>query len=131
MMIKRSLIALSCLALLAGCGGGGGGESAADVANDYVKAQSQGDFGRVCELFSDQLRQQLGGSNCVRFLQEQSSGIARRQLDVASVNENGDQATVKLRTAGESGGGVNLQISLARQNGDWRVTSIGGAGGAK
>jgi hypothetical protein len=45
------------------------------------------------------------------------------------VSETGDRATARLTTAGEAGASVNLMISLARQDDDWRITSVGAAEG--
>lgn len=124
--IRLAVIAAACAAALAGCGGGGG--SADDVAQSYVEARNGQDFKQVCELLSDQFREQLGGDACARFIAEQSSGIPRRQLKVISVSETGDRATALLETIGESGRRTNLKLSLARQEGDWRITSVGEAG---
>jgi hypothetical protein len=121
-----SIVAVSA-ALLAGCGGDDGGESARDVAQSYVDAQTSKDFERVCALLSDQLRRQLGGDDCPALLEEQSSGLPRRRFKLVSVNEDGDRATASLKTRGESGKPVKLQISLEREDGDWRVTGVGGA----
>jgi hypothetical protein len=126
--VRLAVIAVACAPVLAGCGGGDE-QGASDVAQSYVEAQNQRNFEQVCALFSDQLRQQLGGDKCPGFLDEQSSGIARRQIKVVSVSEAGDRASARLETAGESGAPVNLMISLARQDDDWRITSVGGAGG--
>jgi hypothetical protein len=126
--VRLAVIAVACAPVLAGCGGGDG-QGASDVAQSYVEAQNQRNFEQVCALFSDQLRQQLGGDKCPGFLDEQSSGIARRQIKVVSVSETGDRATARLETAGESGASVSLMISLARQDDDWRITSVGAAGG--
>lgn len=64
--------------LIPGCGGGGGSnqQSARDVAQAYVNARNQGDAAKVCELYSEQLIQSLKTSNCVAFVQEQTSGTA-------------------------------------------------------
>lgn len=124
--IRPAVIAAACAAALGGCGGGGG--SADDVAQSYVDARNGQDFQQVCELLSDQFREQLGGDNCARYIAEQSSGIPRRQIKVISVSATGDRATALLKTSGESGAPTNLKLSLARQDGDWRITSVGGAG---
>jgi hypothetical protein len=126
----RRLLSVGALVavILAGCGGSDDSAgSAENVVESYVDAQSARDFQQVCELFSDQFRQQFRGASCAGFLEEQSSGIPRRQFKVVSVTENGDQATARLQTGGESGKPVNLKISLVRQDGAWRITSIGGA----
>jgi hypothetical protein len=127
-MRHRALLILACAAMLAGCGGGGGSDqqSAQDAVQSYVDARNHQDLQQVCELLSDQLRRQLGGGNCARFIEEQSSGSPRRQLKVIAVSENGDHATAELQTTGESGTPINLKISLERQNGEWHITSLGG-----
>jgi hypothetical protein len=131
MMIRRALIVMSCAALIAGCGGGGGDDepSANDAVGSYVDAQNHQNFQQVCELLSDQLRQQIGGANCARFIDEQTSGNPKRELKVIAVNENGDRATATLQTTGESGAPVQVQISLERQDGTWRITELAPGGG--
>jgi ketosteroid isomerase-like protein len=128
--IRRLALALACGALLAGCGGDGGDEgTASEAAQDYVQARNQGDAGRVCELYSDQLISKLGASNCQAFVKEQTAGVAT-SLTLVRVRENGDRATAILRAtaAGETGGsGGRVKITLERQDGDWRITSLGGA----
>lgn len=127
--IPRAAIGAFCAAAIAGCGGGGGGEgSATDAVQSYVDAQNQRDFGAVCDSLSDQLRQRLGGSNCERFIEEQTSGLPHRDLTVISVSESGSSATARLQTTGETGTPIQLQVSLERQDGDWRITALRGGG---
>ncbi|MDX6607827.1 MAG: hypothetical protein QOD14_2367 [Solirubrobacterales bacterium] len=130
-MTRRAPLILACAAVLAGCGGGGGSDqqSASDAVNSYVGAENHQNFQQVCELLSDQLRRQLGGGNCARFVDEQTSGNPHRQLKVIGVTASGDHATAQLQTTGESGTPINLKISLDRQNGKWQVTSLGGGRG--
>ena len=80
--------------LIPGCGGGGGSnqQSARDVAQAYVYARNQGDAAKVCELYSEQLIQSLKTSNCVAFVQEQTSGTAT-DLSLVGVSQHGDHAT--------------------------------------
>ena len=72
--------------LIPGCGGGGGSnrQNARDVAQAYVNARNQGDAAKVCELYSEQLIQSLKTSNCVAFVQEQTSGTATDRRSWAS-----------------------------------------------
>jgi hypothetical protein len=128
-LIPRAAVAALCGAALAGCGGGGGGDqSASDAVQNYVDARNQRDFGAVCEGLSEGLRQRLGGSNCERFMEEQTSGLPHRDLKVISVSESGNSATARLQTTGETGKPTQLQVSLERQDNDWRITRLGGAG---
>jgi ketosteroid isomerase-like protein len=133
MMIYRGLIALSLAALIAGCGGGGGGgqSSARDTARAYVDARNHGDAAKVCELYSEQLISQLKTSNCVAFVQEQTSGTAT-DLTLVSVSEHGDQATatIQARVGGQVANAIApIELKLTRQDGDWRISGLGGPGG--
>ena len=128
--MHRIALAAACAALVAGCGGNGGGgnETARDAAQAYVQARNQGDAGKVCELYSDQLIQQLHASNCEAFVKEQSAGVGT-SLTIVEVNQSGDTATATLEAtaSGEPTGGGHLRITLERQDGDGKITSLGGA----
>jgi ketosteroid isomerase-like protein len=127
-MTRRIATIIACLALLAaaagGCGGGSDGSGASDAANSYVDAYNSKNAEQLCSLFSDHLRQQLGGDNCARFLGEQISGVSNT-LKVTKVDENGDHATADLESSGEKGQASPLAIVLEKQNGDWKVSAIG------
>jgi hypothetical protein len=131
--MRRAWIAGAVVAaLIAGCGGGGssGPQSARDVADAYVTARNSGDAAKVCELYSRQLIQQLKTSNCVAFVQEQTSGTAT-DLTVRRVVQHGDQATatIQARVGGSIANAIApIQLQLARENGEWRVSGLGGAG---
>jgi hypothetical protein len=125
--IRLALIAVACAALVTGCGGGGGqDQTARDAAEAYVKARNQGDAGKVCELYSDQLRQRLGATNCEAFVKEQTAGVPT-SFTLIGVRESGDRATATLRAsaAGEISGAGQLRITLVRQDGEWRITDLG------
>jgi ketosteroid isomerase-like protein len=130
------VVLVGCVALIAGCGGSSGDDqgSARDAARDYVQARNQGDAGRVCELYSDELIGKLGASNCEAFVKEQTAGVAT-SFTLVDVKQNGNQATATVRAsaAGEVGGGAgSLQISLEHQGDEWLITSLGpGAGAAE
>jgi ketosteroid isomerase-like protein len=120
-------------ALIAGCGGSGGSEeqSARDVAQAYVDARNQGDAAKVCELYSRQLIKTLQTSNCVAFVQEQTSGTAT-DLELLRVSEHGDRATatVQAKVGGDVANAIApIELLLTRQDGDWRISGLGGPGG--
>jgi ketosteroid isomerase-like protein len=131
--LPLAAVLVGSVALIAGCGGDAGDAGTArDAAQDYVQARNQGDAGRVCELYSDKLISQLGVSNCEAFVKEQTAGVAT-SLTLVDVKQNGNQAVATLRAsaAGEVGGGAGrLQITLARESGEWQITSLGGTGAA-
>jgi hypothetical protein len=133
---RPALPALACALVLAagvaaGCGGdGGGGDSgsAQSAAAAYVEASNERDFDRVCEVLSDGFKEALHiTSDCPRSLEELSSGgEGPPELKLLGVQESGDQATANAEATGESGQAVQVQVTLQREGGDWRVTSLGG-----
>jgi hypothetical protein len=132
-MRRTWIAAIVLVTALAGCGGGGGADeqSAHDVAQEYVVARNQGDAAKVCELYSEQLIQSLKTSNCVAFVQEQTSGTAT-DLSLQSVKESGDQATatVQARVGGSVANAIApIEVKLTREDGQWRISGLGGPGG--
>ena len=131
--MRRAWIAGSVVAaVLAGCGGGGtsGPQSAKEVAQAYVSARNSGDAAKVCELYSQQLIQQLRTDNCVGLVREQTSGTAT-DLTVLRVSQHGDRATatIQARVGGNIANAIApIELQLAKENGEWRVSGIGGPG---
>ncbi len=130
--MRRAWIAVLVLtALLGGCGGGGASaQSAQDVARAYVQARNQGDAARVCELYSQELISRLKTSNCVDFVKEQASGTAS-DLTVVGVRVQGDHATATIQAnVGEVANAIApIELQLTRENGEWKVSGLGGPGG--
>ena len=129
--MKRVWIAgIVVVATLAGCGGDEQ-PGAKETAQAYVEARNQGDAAKVCELYSQQLIASLKTSNCVAFVQEQTSGTAT-DLTLVGVKENGDQAkaTIQARANGQIANAIApIEITLTREEGDWKISSLGGPGG--
>jgi hypothetical protein len=120
------------ITLIAGCGGGGGSnqQSARDVAQAYVDARNQGNAAKVCELYGEQLIQSLKTSNCVAFVQEQTSGTAT-DLSLVGVSQHGDQATatIQARVGGSIANAIApIELELSRENGQWKISGLGGPG---
>jgi len=131
--MRRALIAGAVVAaLIAGCGGGGSSspQSAKDVADAYVSARNSGDAAKVCELYSQQLIQQLRTSNCVGFVKEQTSGTAT-DLTVIRVVQHGNRATatIQARVGGNIANAIApIELQLTRQGVEWKVSGLGGPG---
>jgi hypothetical protein len=129
--IGLAVLGALCVSLLAGCGGDDGGDgddqptSAEQTAQAYVDGQNAGDFARVCALFGDPLRQQLGGDNCVGFLEEQTSGAPRHTYRLDTVGEGDEKATAYITTRGENGKPVRLSLFLERRDGEWKIVGTG------
>jgi hypothetical protein len=130
---SMAVLVTACAVLASGCGGSSdsGSDTARDAAAAYVQARNEGDAGKVCELYSAQLVRQLHASNCEAFVREQSSGVAT-SLSLVGVRASGDHATATIASgvAGESGGRAGqLRITLAKQDGEWKITSLGAGAG--
>ena len=130
-MRRAWIAAIVTLVALAGCGGGDDEQSAQDVARSYVQARNQGDAAEICELYSQQLIASLKTSNCVAFVQEQTSGTAT-DLTLLRVKESGNQATatIQARVGGNIANAIApIQLTLTKQDGEWKVSGLGGPGG--
>jgi hypothetical protein len=131
--MRRAWIAgVVVAALIAGCGGGGssGPQSARDVAQAYVSARNTGDAAKVCELYSQQLIQQLRTANCVGLVKEQTSGTAT-DLTVIRVVQHGNRATatIQARVGGNIANAIApIELQLTHQSGQWKVSGLGGPG---
>jgi hypothetical protein len=128
--IGLAVLGALCAGLLAGCGGDSGDDddepmSAEQTARAYVDAQNANDFARVCALFGDPLRQQLGGDNCVGFLREQTSGLPRHANKLDTVGEGEEKATAYVTTTGEDGKPVRLSLFMERRDGEWKIVGTG------
>ena len=131
----RTALAVAAVVLtaaFAGCGGddsGGGGNdqplTARQTAQAYVDGQNARDYARVCSLFGDSLRQQLGGDSCVEFLKEQTSGGPDHTYTLTTVGAGGDAATAYIVTQGEWGKPVKLSLFLVRRDGEWKIAASG------
>ena len=131
-MRRAWIIGAVLAALIAGCGGGGGNDqqSAQDVAKAYVDARNQGDAAKICELYSQRLIASLRTSNCVAFVQEQTSGTAT-DLSLVHVSESGEvaTATIQARVGGSVANAIApIELKLSRESGEWRITGLGMSG---
>jgi phage I-like protein len=127
--MRRGAAALLCLlavAVATGCGDGDE-QSGSDAAQSYVDARNDGDAAKVCDLYSDQLKQQLAVSDCEAFVEEQTSGAKTATFQLDGVQESDDHATATITTTGPESakGSGQVQIQLERQDGDWQITGLG------
>lgn len=121
------LTTLACAAailVVAGCGETEE-EQAREVAQEYVDALNGDDFATICELYSDDFKNQLGATdNCEEFVKEQSSGEdTPGEFELGDVRVNDDRAIVDL-TVTRDGNPVALGVVLEEQDGEWRVASL-------
>ena len=134
--MRRELLAVPLVlaALAAGCTGGSSSASnfegeekqVADVVEKLQTAGETGDAKAICdEVLAKELRDQIeaAGSNCEQELEKAISDADDFELDVESVQVDGDTATAKVK-GGEGEDGVR-DFEFVREGGDWRATSLG------
>lgn len=126
--MRRSLTALACTAALAGLVGCGESdqEQAREVVQDYVDARSEGDYERVCELFSDDFKRELAvGENCAEFVQEASGdGGGNQELQVIDVRVRDERAIADIDVVRGQEGPSRIGLLLERQDDDWKITGL-------
>jgi hypothetical protein len=124
-MARRTITALVCAAALvavAGCGESDQ-EQAREVVQDYVDASNEGDFERVCDLYSESFKQELAVEDCPGFVEEQTSG-AGGELSVVEVRVNGDRATADIDVTRGQEGPSRVGLTLEREDDEWRITGL-------
>lgn len=132
------LLAAACLlsgVALSGCGGGGDKKDADDTVKAFVKAVDGQDAKKFCnDLVSDSfLEGAFGtkGASGKKQCESQVKALKNVNLDLVAIKKTeikGDKA--KVTVALNSGGRKQTQVlPLVKQDGDWRVSTIGpGAG---
>ena len=130
-MSSRAILIPVCLALLgsAGCGGDSedsGAKNAQEAVAAYVQARNLDNTAAICDLYSDSLKSSLHASDCESYVAENTSGAAGN-LTIVGVQESGDRATATLQSSGEgeSAKPVRSTIELQREDGEWKVSSLG------
>jgi hypothetical protein len=131
----RRLVLLPLL-LLAGCGQAQtsanefeGDEKAVAQTIEDLQAAAQGR--KPAEICSDILSRALAdklkssGNDCVREMEKVTSDADDFELEVTEVSVTGTTATatVKARKGGDDD--AETTFSLAREDGDWRLTDLG------
>jgi len=122
-----SVIVAALFASVVGCGQSEE-EKAREVAQDYVDARNAEDYERICELYSDEFKEELGAiEGCPAFVQEQSSGADQPpDLELVDVRlaEDEDRATAEIDVVSEGGGPIRLGVTLEREGDSWRISGL-------
>jgi hypothetical protein len=124
--MRRTLTAIACIAAVAAVAGCGESdqEQAREVAQEYVDASNDGDFEKICDLYSEEFIEQLGAADCPAFVQEQSSGVAQT-LELVEVRATEDRATAEIDAIREEEGGpARIVAQLEPVDGEWRITAF-------
>jgi hypothetical protein len=116
-------VAAAAIAAAIGCGETDQ-EQAREVAQDYVEASNSDDFEAVCEMYSEELIEELGATDCPAFVQENSAG-AESELELVDVRVSDDIATADIDVVSEGGGPIRVGLRLERNADDeWEIVSL-------
>jgi hypothetical protein len=102
----------------AACGSGGSGEPkpitgpAKDVAT-------------VIQRFEKATARHAGGDSCSDLLYQRARGVRHPRIRIRSIEIQGDQALVQVRTTATGQAPTSNVIRLVRENGSFRVLSLG------
>lgn len=121
-------------AVLAGCGDGDGdprpitgpAREAADVVERFERATASHDFATICaELFTAAVRERAGGEDCEQALAERGRRVRRPRILIDRIEVEGKRARVKVTTSAAGQARVSDTIVLAREDGRFRIASLG------
>jgi hypothetical protein len=120
---------------MAGCGGAESGKpkpisgpakQVAGVIQRLEKATAQRDFTTICDdLLASATRRQAGGADCADVLGQRARGVRRPRIRIRSIEIQGNQAVVRVRTTATGQAATGDVIRLVRENGRFRVLSLG------
>jgi hypothetical protein len=124
-----AVLALAAI-VLAGCGPFGSKsdeDQVRDAVDQLVTARNQAHFGEVCGLFaSAQLAKfKKAHTTCEKFLSANAQPDTTTTIRVEQVRVQGDRATVDATVSHNAGAGNAETILMLKENGDWKVSSVG------
>jgi hypothetical protein len=121
--------------LAAGCGGGdegkpkpisGAAKDVAAVIKRLEAATARQDFTTICnDVLAAATRQQAGGDQCPSVLEQRAHGIRRPRIAIQAIEVQDDRAQARVRTTATGQAATTDLIRLVRENGDFRVLSLG------
>jgi PBP1b-binding outer membrane lipoprotein LpoB len=131
--MKRLVLVAAVMLVFAGCGAE---PSSVDdfqgadreVAQKVEDLQSAGESGSPEDICSDILAPQVvdqldaAGTTCADEMDKAIKDADDFDLEVLSVNVNGDEATAEVRRGDD---GPTATFEFAREGGQWRATSLG------
>jgi len=124
------LVAAAVVVLLLACGIGTvvlirtlGSGSPEDVVNDYFSAYRDADFDKAMAATCAIDRENIDENEW----RQEVGDIEQLEWDVVSVDENGDEATVRTRVSVTFQGQTDTQtlpVPVVKEDGDWKVCGI-------
>ncbi|MEA2347896.1 MAG: hypothetical protein QOG62_1683 [Thermoleophilaceae bacterium] len=123
---------LFAAAVLAACGGSPAQPAAsrelaaAKVVVLLDRATKAGDWKLICsDLYSKEVRQQAGGSDCPNLLSRVAGGVRSPSIDIEAMTIGAGTATVKVTTRAEGQEPVPETIRLERDDtGRFRIAGL-------
>lgn len=92
----------------------------------FEKATAQRDFATICDqLFATSTRRDAGGSDCASVLAERARSVRRPHIRIRAIEIQGDRAAVRVTTSAAGQASVPDVIQLVREQGGYRVLSLG------
>lgn len=121
--------------LVAGCGGAGNAapkpisgpaKEAAQVVGRLEAATAHKDYATICsDLFAASTRKQAGGPECSEVLAARARGVSHPRITIQAITVEGNRAQVRVRTRAQGQDPATDVIRLVRQNGEFRIASLG------
>src|SRR3954451_1567090 len=103
-----------------------------DVADTVEQLQTSAQSRKPKQICSDVLSRQLadklksGGSDCVDEMEKLTGDADDFELDVTDVTITGTTATARVKARRGTTKRALTTLALAREDGKWRLTSLGG-----
>jgi hypothetical protein len=122
-------------ALLTGCPGAGDDarpsagapRAIAATVQRLERATAERDFATICaELLTASARRRAGGPDCVRLTRSAAAGVERPSVELKAIDIDGARARVTVRTRAAGQVTVGDVLLLRREDGRWRIDSLGG-----
>jgi hypothetical protein len=121
--------------LIVACGGGDDGKpkpitgpakDVAGVIQRLEKATARQDYATICDsLLAAATRKQAGGDQCPDVLGRRARGIRRPHIRIQAIEVQGDSAQARVRTTAAGQEPATNVIRLVREDGGFRVLSLG------
>jgi hypothetical protein len=132
--LRRLAIAFACAAALAGCGQSQ--PSPGEIAQNYVNAIAEGNYSSACGVLDGRARQALKHSmrsqaGCAKLLARclpTNASVLQNdqaQLFYSNVEISTDGPNAKVRTSGTAVANRIHEVTLAKEQGGWILTSYG------
>jgi hypothetical protein len=126
-------VVVACV-LVTGCGGGGSppkpisgpAKQVAELVQRLQKATAERDYATICDrLLAAGTRAQAGGADCPAVLGARARGVRRPRIVIKAIELQGAAARVTVRTTAVGQAATTDVIRLVRENGQFRVSSLG------